>query len=224
MGFNTLCSIFKAVPDNCMFLSFVTQWPWGIWFYWLNSCHCDHSHNHVCTYLNFITKLSARNKNWLTSLEHLTLKLNKRCRLCVCSCPHTHTPRHTPDSVLPPELPRHDCMTCFQLGVGNVPQRQYLHDSITSRLRMLKRCLTGTNGPKVCQEITPTLWCHHEPELLVQGRRDPCFHAVYNMFWSNRLNVAAKIKTLRPEMFSQFPIIPFWWACSNSCLVLSGLS
>lgn len=113
MGFNTLSSIFKAVPDNCMFLSFITQWPWGIWLYWLNSCHRDHSNNHVCTYLNFITKLSARNKNWLTTLEHLTLKLNKRCRLCVLV--HTHTPSKRPDSVLPPELPLF-FMTCFQLG------------------------------------------------------------------------------------------------------------
>lgn len=154
MGFNTLCSIFKAVPDNCMFLSFITQWPWGIWLYWLNSCHSDHSSNHVCTYLSFITKLSARNKNWLTSLEHLTLKLSHCCRSCVFLSAHT---------------------------------------------------------------------------LLVKDRTQfclqNCLYSSWHAFsWPNRLNVAAKIKTLRPAMFSQFPIVPFWWACGDSCLVLSGNS
>ncbi len=57
-----------------------------------------------------------------------------------------------------------------------------------------KRCSIGTKGPKVCQENIPQP-LKHQPELLRQGRMDPCFHVIYAKFWPYHLNVTAEIET-----------------------------
>ena len=45
-----------------------------------------------------------------------------------------------------------------------------------------KLCSIGT---KYAKKISPTPWHHHhQPEPLRQGRIDPCFHVVYDKFWS----------------------------------------
>ncbi len=61
---------------------------------------------------------------------------------------------------------------------------------------VFKRCSIGTKRPNVCQENIPhILHHHHQPELLRQGRMDPCFHVLHTKFCPYHLNVAAEIET-----------------------------
>lgn len=45
----------------------------------------------------------------------------------------------------------------------------------------------------MCHENIPPkpLFWHHQSELLIQGRMDPNFHAVYAEFWAYHMNIPA---------------------------------
>ncbi len=52
---------------------------------------------------------------------------------------------------------------------------------------------------KVCQENIPTPLHHrHQPELLRQGRLDPCFHVLYVKFWLFIWMLQQKSRLIRP--------------------------
>lgn len=51
----------------------------------------------------------------------------------------------------------------------------------------------GIKGHQVCYEnipLKPLFW-HHQSELLIQGRLDPYFRAVYAKFWAYHMNIPA---------------------------------
>ncbi len=85
---------------------------------------------------------------------------------------------------------------------------------------VFKQCSIGTKGRNVCQEniphtITP-------PELLRQGRMDPCFYVLYAKFWPYHLNVTAEINTQQTrQRFSNLLLSnfgePVWIVAPVSC-------
>lgn len=56
-------------------------------------------------------------------------------------------------------------------------------------------------GPKWSKKIPPTLWHHQQPQPLIQGRMNPCFHVVYAKFWPCSWN----------QDFSDQVIVQFCW-------------
>ncbi len=92
------------------------------------------------------------------------------------------------------------------------------------RLWRLNDAQLVLRGPKCAKKISPTpLHHHHQPELLKQGRMDPCFHVLYAKLWLYHLN-AAEIKTrLIRERFPIFycPILVILCELYPPCPVLS---
>lgn len=63
-------------------------------------------------------------------------------------------------------------------------------------------------GPKCAEKITPTALHHyrHQPEAMIQGRTEPCFHIVYAKFWPyHRNRDSSNQATFFP--FSRCPIL-----------------
>ncbi len=78
---------------------------------------------------------------------------------------------------------------CIQKGMDMVSNNTQVSCGVNNAQLVLR-------GPKCAKNISLTpLHHHHQPELLRQGRMDPCFHVLYAKFWPYHLNVAAEIET-----------------------------
>lgn len=108
-------------------------------------------------------------------------------------------------------------------------------NSTVGRLWCLNDAKLVLKDPKCSKNISPTL-LHQQPESVLQGRLDSCFHAVYASFWTYHPNVAAEIKKLRPgDVFLTSNLSDSVWSfpvsfpsavqrCSSADLKYSGRS
>ncbi len=102
------------------------------------------------------------------------------------------------------EFPSQDGYTVVIKGYGHVEQ-QY-----SDRLWHVNDAQLVLSGSKSAKKISPTpLYHHHQPELLIQGRMDPCFHVVYAKFWPYHLNVTAELRLQTRQPFSNLLLSSF---------------
>ncbi len=122
---------------------------------------------------------------------------------------------------------------CSHKGMDS--QQQY-----SGRLWCLNDAQLVLRGPKCAKKISPTPLHNHHPELLRQGRMDPCFHVLYAKFWPDHLNVAAErlirsgnifpifccpILVSLCEMWPPFPVLswqerhPVWFSAAVAHLL-----
>jgi len=74
---------------------------------------------------------------------------------------------------------------------------KYTLQQYSGRL-VFKQNLIGTRGTKYAKKTSPRWPLHHQgqqPEPVIQGMMDPCFHVVIAKFWPYHLNVSAEIET-----------------------------
>lgn len=81
----------------------------------------------------------------------------------------------------------------------------------------------------VLRKYPTSLHQKQQPDPLIQGGMNPCFHVIYIKFWPYHLNVTAENWDSSDQAtFLWTSVVRIWWACANcssvSCSLLTGVA